>query len=102
MTSSDNLDAFEFEAPLLVFKGQLYSYQIKVPQEAVERFTEGNDRRVRVLYNGSIEHPCAIMPHPNGHYLMIKTSIRSILGISEGDTVHVHGMLEFGDLPGRY
>jgi len=94
MTSSDNLDAFEFEAPLLVFKGQLYSYQVKVPQPAVDRFTEGNDRRVRVLYNGSIEHPCAIMPHPNGHYLMINKSIRSKLGMSEGDTVHVQMVKE--------
>jgi len=83
------MDALEFESPLLVFKGQLYSYQIKVPKSAVERFTEGNDRRVRVVFNRSIEHPCAIMPHPNGHYLMISKSIRSKLGISEGDSVHV-------------
>lgn len=82
-------EPYEFETPLAVFDKNLYGHHLKVPQEAVDRFCEGKDRRVRVTLNGHIERPCAIMPHPKGHYLLMNQEVRKKLKITKGDRVRV-------------
>ncbi len=79
----------EFNASLDIFNNHLYGHHLKVPQEIVKKYSSGIDRRVLIRLNDLTERACAIMPHPEGYFLLINKDVRSKLDIKLGDVVKV-------------
>ncbi|MCB9246918.1 MAG: DUF1905 domain-containing protein [Flavobacteriales bacterium] len=79
----------DFTGPVEVFENNLYEFHVKVPLQIAEPFCKGKDRRVIATYNGLVEKPCALMPHPTGYFLMLNKDLRSKLRVEPGDLIRV-------------
>lgn len=67
----------------------LWGYHFRVPEEIAAKFKKGNDRRVIVTFNNSVKNHCAIMPSPEGPFIMLNKGIVKKLKIQTGDLVEL-------------
>ena len=68
---------------------KLWGFHFRIPEEVAEPFTKGKDRRIIATFNGSVKNHCAIMPSPEGPFIMLNKNLVKQLNISEGDTVNI-------------
>lgn len=77
------------KAKLGTKQSNLWGYHFMIPDEVANYFTKGKDRRIVVTYNGKINNHCAIMPSPEGFFIMLNKGIVKKLQIEQGDLVTI-------------
>ena len=75
------------KAKLEKMDSNLWGYHFRIPEEIAEKFKNGNDRRVIVKFNNSLKNHCAIMPSPEGPFIMLNKALVKQLQIQIGDKV---------------
>ncbi len=79
----------QFKTTLGKFESNLWGYHITVPNEIVEKFTEGKNRRVVLKINGSSDIQCAFMSDGNaGWFINVNKEVRKKLGLEIGQEVN--------------
>ena len=68
-------------------QSNLWGYHFLIPENVASYFVEKRDRRVIVTFNAAIKNHCAIMPSPNGSFIMLNKTLVKKLQIQEGDWV---------------
>lgn len=77
------------EAKLGDKQSNLWGYHFIIPEDIANHFTDGKDRRIVVTFNGKIKNHCAIMPSPEGHFIMLNKGIVKKLQIETGEVVTI-------------
>lgn len=67
----------------------LWGFHFRIPEEIATAFRNGNDRRIIATFNNSIKNHCAIMPSPEGPFIMLNKGLIKQLQIQEGDLVTI-------------
>lgn len=75
----------EIVAPLTDLNSNLWGSCFRIPDEVANQFIEGKDRRVLCTINKKETIHCAIMPSPQGYFIMVNKQVRRKLGLSLGD-----------------
>lgn len=75
------------KAQLEDMQSSLWGNHFRIPEKIAEHFKDGKDRRVIVTFNGSLKNHCAIMPSPEGAFIMLNKGIVKQLKIQIGDMV---------------
>lgn len=73
------------KAQLQDMDSNMWGYHFRIPQKVEKKFVEGNDRRVICTFNGEIKHHCAIMPSPEGAFVMLNKALVKKLKLQTGD-----------------
>lgn len=77
----------ELIAPLNRMDSNMWGHYFRIPDEVALQFTKGKDRRVLCTLNNKETIHCALMPSPQGYFIMINQSLRRKLKLSLGDAV---------------
>lgn len=67
----------------------LWGFHFRIPVDVAAQFKEGSNRRVVATFNQKIKNHCAIMPSPEGPFIMLNKTLVKQLKITEGDTVEI-------------
>jgi len=78
-----------FKSKLEHFESNLWSYHIKVPDSIAKKYIEGSFRRVVCKLNNKVTIYCALMPHPEGWYIMMNKANRNKLKLTLGDEIDI-------------
>ena len=80
----------KFKSTLQKFKSSLWGYHIEVPDIAVKKFSNGNQRRVKCTLNNKITFQCALLPSMGGFYFInINKKNRDLLNLKIGTEIAV-------------
>jgi len=66
-----------------------WSYHVPVNPEITAKFTDGNNRRIRCIINGSVTINNVLMSYEDVIYILINKKVREELNLKEGDKVEV-------------
>jgi len=78
-----------FKTCLDLLDSNVYGYHFPVPDVIVQKFVEGNNRRVVCTINGSYTFHCALMPLGDSSYILANNALRKKLQIELGDEVTI-------------
>lgn len=77
--------AVELSVPLEnMDDSRLWGYHFRIPDEVVSELSEGKDRRILCSINGSKAIHCAIMPSPEGAFIMLNKTLVKQLKLETG------------------
>lgn len=76
---------------------KIWYYHIPVSKEQGDPFCNENDRRIIATINGKIVVHCALMPYPEGYFILMNKKNLQKLGLDEGDSVEVNIEKEIND-----
>ncbi|MBT8196520.1 MAG: DUF1905 domain-containing protein [Bacteroidia bacterium] len=80
----------KFKSTLQKFNSNLWGYYIEVPDKAVKKFSDGNQRRVICTLNNALKFQCAIMPSKKGSaFINVNKKNRDALNLKIGSEVNV-------------
>lgn len=65
----------------------LWGFHFRIPDEIAKQFIEGKDRRVVCTFNGKEKNHCAVMPSPQGPFIMLNQALVKQLALQTGDIV---------------
>ena len=69
----------KIKAVLGDMNSNLWGYHFRIPDEIANKFVEGKDRRVVCTFNHQEKNHCAIMPSPDGSFIMLnKTLVKKL------------------------
>lgn len=68
---------------------KIYDYRFIIDEQLALPFIDGKNRRVICTFNQKEIKHCALMPSPEGPFIMADQQLRKKLGIQEGDEVIV-------------
>jgi hypothetical protein len=63
---------------------RLWGHHFRIPDEVVKKLTKGTDRRVLCSVNGTKAIHCAIMPSPEGAFIMLNKTLVKQLKLEVG------------------
>lgn len=75
------------KSKLEMFNSNLWDAHFKIKEECALPFIQGKDRRIICTINKQLTVHCALMPHPEGWYIMMNKANIKKLRIREGDEV---------------
>ena len=75
------------KAQLEDMDSSLWGYHFRIPDEIAKKFSNGKDRRVVCTFNQQEKNHCAIMPSPDGAFIMLNKALVKKLKIQVGDHV---------------
>ena len=78
-----------FQAPILKFESDLWSYYVAIPKKIGDQFIEGEDRRVICLINDCPPIYSALMPKGEVYSIYVKKEFMKKHGLGEGDEVDI-------------
>lgn len=79
----------EFKSRLESFENTLWDIHFKVPKEHAAAFIQGKDRRIVCVINKSLRFHCALMPNPEGWFIVMNKSKIKKLGLKIGNLAHL-------------
>ncbi len=62
----------------------MWGYHFKIPTSIADKYIEGKDRRILCTINGEETIHCALMPSPEGFFILINKSLKKRLKLAEG------------------
>mgnify|MGYP001177417634 CR=1 FL=1 len=68
---------------------KIYDYRFIIDEQLALPFIDGKNRRVICTFNQKEIKHCALMPSPEGPFIMADQQLRKKLGIQEGDEIIV-------------
>lgn len=77
------------ETTLEEFDSNVWGYHLPVAKQQAQEFIEGDNRRVQCIINGQLNLHCALMPYPEGYFILMNQPNVKKLGIKPGDKVSV-------------
>jgi len=79
----------EITATVSMLDSSVYGYHLPVPQYVSDQF-KNTDRRLMCIFNGGVQHNCALMPSGKGAYMItLHIALRKKLNVDLGDVVKV-------------
>ena len=79
----------KFKTTLEKFESNLWGYHIPVPNEIVEKFIQGDNKRIVLKINEGGEVQCAFMPDGNGGWFInVNKELRKKLNLKVGQEVN--------------
>lgn len=78
-----------FKTTLQKFDSKLWGHHFPIAADIAENFIEGNDRRVLCTVNGLHTIQSALMPYPDGFFILINVNVVKKLNLSVGEEVTV-------------
>ena len=79
----------EIKSRLERFKNTLWETHFKINKNDAIPFIQGKDRRIVCIVNKTLTMHCALMPYPEGWYIMMNKANIKKLSLTEGDLVHL-------------
>jgi hypothetical protein len=79
-----------FTTTLQKFDSKLWGHHFPVPADIAERFIEGNDRRIICTVNDAQKLQCALMPYPEGYFILINADLVTKLGLKINSQVNLN------------
>lgn len=67
----------------------LWGFHFRIPEAIYQEFSKGKDRRVICLFNGKEKTHCAVMPSPEGPFIMINQALVKKLKLQVGTIVRL-------------
>ncbi|MEQ8909791.1 MAG: YdeI/OmpD-associated family protein [Vicingaceae bacterium] len=67
---------------------KVYDYRFYVPDELAEQFIDGKDRRIICTFD-TFKKYCALMPSPEGYYILADKKLRKNLQLEVGQEIKV-------------
>jgi hypothetical protein len=61
--------------PLRDKHSNLWGFHFRIPSDVADNLIEGKNRRVIATFNQSVKNHCAIMPSPEGPFIMLNKGI---------------------------
>lgn len=83
------MEAKSFNAPILRFESDLWSYYVAIPKEIGNHFIEGENRRVKCTINNAAPIHSALMPKGEVYSIYVKKEFLKKNLLEEGDEVNV-------------
>ncbi len=77
------------ESILVDHNSNLWGNCFRIKDEVAENFVEGKDRRVLCTINGMETIHCALMPSPQGFFILINSALKRKLKLSLGDRANL-------------
>ena len=81
------MDKEIIKAQLADMDSNMWGYHFRIPESVFKKFSKGTDRRVICTFNGKEKLHCALMPSPEGPFIMVNKELVKKLRIELGELI---------------